>query len=442
MTILAVPITSLSISESRQRRELDPMRLTELADSIQSYGLLHPIVVHVEWEGYHLVAGERRIRAIQQLWALGQIVVCGGKIFKEGELPCIPLGDLSDLELEEAELEENIRRVDLSWQEKALATRQLMELRNKQAKVSLEGQDDFQHRRVAEELAELQGGTPRYEAVRDEILITNVLNDPDVAKAASLKDAVKIAKRKETFRKHTEQAREIGKTFTADIHQLHQGNCLELMPDLPLFDVLLTDPPYGMGADEFGDSGGAGGATGNHIYRDNPESWWELMRTFCPLSFARAKEAAHIYLFCDIDNFYQLRLWMSEAGWRVFRTPLIWYKPSGSRAPWPEHGPQRKYELILFGVKGDRPVNFLTGDVLSFGSDFQLDHHAQKPVGLFSELLRRSAHPGDVVLDPFCGTGPIFPAAHQYKCRAIGIELEPAYFATAAERLEKLKEEL
>ena len=128
-----------------------------------------------------------------------------------------------------------------------------------------------------------------------------------------------------------------------------------------------------------------------------------------------------------------------EGGWSVFRTPLIWYKRNGMRAPWPEYGPQRKYETILYATKGKRPVLKKAGDVLDYPPDINLGHAAQKPVALFEDLLRRSCHPGDTVLDPFAGTGTIFPAAHVLKCRATGVELDQASYGIAVKRLEQLK---
>jgi len=121
---------------------------------------------------------------------------------------------------------------------------------------------------------------------------------------------------------------------------------------------------------------------------------------------------------------------------------LIWHKPSGMRAPWPEHGPQRKYETICYAVKGKRPVLKMAADLISFGADSNLGHAAQKPVALFEELLRRSCRPGDTVFDPFCGSGTIFAAAHELKCQATGIELDQASFGIAVKRVEMLKAQL
>ena len=109
------------------------------------------------------------------------------------------------------------------------------------------------------------------------------------------------------------------------------------------------------------------------------------------------------------------------------------------RAPWPEHGPQRKYETILYAVKGKRPTLKLAPDVLDFPPDSNLGHAAQKPVALFEELLRRSVQPGNSVLDPFMGSGTIFAAAHVLKCRATGLELDQASYGIAVKRIEGLK---
>ncbi|MCG3775832.1 MAG: DNA adenine methyltransferase YhdJ [Nitrospira sp.] len=203
------------------------------------------------------------------------------------------------------------------------------------------------------------------------------------------------------------------------------------------FDVILTDPPYGMGADEFGDSGGL--AAGAHGYKDDAENFLRIMEELPYLTFRVAKPLAHLYVFCDIGWHQLMREKFAEAGWWVFRTPMIWYKKSGMRAPWPESGPQRKYETLLYAVKGKRSVKHMLGDVLDYSPDTNLGHAAQKPVALFSDLLRRSVNPGDSVLDPFAGSGTIFPAAHEHKCRATGIEMDTASYGIGLKRLEQLK---
>ena len=431
-----VLITDLLISPTRQRREFEPNSIMELTESIMSKGLLHPIVVR-EGLGSELllVAGERRIKAMINLWQLGGTLRCDGETFLEGELPYVTLGELDTITAKEAELEENVRRIDLTWQERVQARADLKELRTSQAMAV--GKPAPTTADLSLELfGEIHGNSQ--ERLRKELIVSQHLNNPDVAAAKTVDEAVKILKRAETSKKNIELAERVGRTFTSAVHRVGLGDSLVLMKELPseTFDVILTDPPYGMGADEFGDSGGR--TPGAHGYVDSYQNWLDLIPTMAAQAFRVAKPQAHIYVFCDIDRFPELKAFMQNMGWRVHRTPIIWHKPNGMRMPWPEHGPQRKYELILYAVKGNRMVTKIAPDVITISADENLGHAAQKPVGLFSDLLRRSVIPGNTILDPFCGTGPIFPAAHELKCMATGFELDSASYGIAVKRINEL----
>jgi site-specific DNA-methyltransferase (adenine-specific) len=63
-------------------------------------------------------------------------------------------------------------------------------------------------------------------------------------------------------------------------------------------------------------------------------------------------------------------------------------------------------------------------------------HPTQKPLRVLTPLIQSSSLPGDLVLDPFCGSGSTLLAARQQRCRFIGIELDPRYYAIANERLQ------
>jgi DNA modification methylase len=430
-----INITSIKIPSNRQRAVFDEGELRELVESIEKHGLLHPIVLRSVDQDFFLVAGERRLRAIQDIHDLGGKFNCGSYPIAPGMVPYTHLGDLTPLEAMEAEFEENVRRTDLSWQERAKATADLMALRNAQAD-SAGGPLPT----VADIAKEVRGSAigSFQEDTRQEIILSRHLDDPDVAGAKSSREAFKVLKRKEQSRKDAALGESIGRTFSAAAHSLENSDSQHYMEGhlAESFDVILTDPPYGMGADEFGDSGGM--AAGSHGYADSKEVLTTILGWFPRQSFRVAKAEAHLYLFCDIDWFSAWKLCLTSVGWNVFRTPLIWHKPDGFRAPWPEHGPQRAYELILYARKGDRKVKRLAKDILTFSAEDNLGHAAQKPVALYQELLSRSCSPGDAVLDPFCGTGPIFPAAHALKCKASGIERDIASYGIAAGRLKLL----
>jgi DNA modification methylase len=365
---------------------------------------------------------------------MGGKVRCAGETFEEGFLPCVDLAELDPIDAMEIELEENIRRRDISWQEKAKATSQLFELRKLQADKAGTPEPT-----ISDLTRELQGNLSNRDTIRTEILVSKHLSDPEVAKAKSSQEAFKVLKRREELKRSAELGVSVGRNFSSASHTLIQGNCQEILRTLPdsTFDCLLTDPPYGMNAQDFGNADGK--AHGAHFYDDSYDNWLDLMVPLANQSFRVCKPQAHAYVFCDIDNFPVLLELFAEAGWRCFRTPLIWINPNSQRAPWPHNGPQRKYQVALYAIKGDRPTLRMSPDVVTFASDDNLNHPAQKPVALYSDFLQRSCRPGDSVLDPFCGSGTIFPSAHGLKIRATGIELDPSAYGIAVKRLSDLK---
>ena len=436
MNLHTYPATDILISSDRQRKVFTPESIQELAASIAEVGLIHPIVVRKAADGtIQLVAGERRHKALDICWNFAQEVRCGTKVFPEGQVPCVWMGEIDPVLAFEIELEENIRRVDLDWKEKAAATRQLYELRRLQA--DRKGTPTPTPATIAVEVSGSSDGQYQ-ENIRQDLILSQHLENPVVAAAKSRKEAFKALKRDEENKRHAELGRSVGATFTASMHTLLQGDCLTLMKELPndSFDVICTDPPYGIDAQDFGDSDGKAQP---HFYDDSYGTWRLLISGFASESFRLGKPEAHLYCFCDIDRFGELKETLAGAGWSVFRTPLIAVNPTAMRTPWVDGGPQRKYQLCLYARKGNKPVTRIYGDVLTYPSDTNLGHQAQKPVALYGDLLRRSIRPGDSVLDPFCGTGTIFPACHDLKCKATGIELDPAAAGIAAKRLAGLK---
>lgn len=460
--MIAYPIEAIHIAPDRQRQEFEAQAMEELRASIDGKQLQHAPVVRMEQGRPVLVAGERRLRAISDIFALGGFFYFDGVKYTDS-VPTVTLGELDPLQAEEAELDENLRRKDLTWQELAAAHKRLHELRVKQAAQKNElGQlaegvsgSEFVPvtHTVADTTRELnphlkdvptgQLGSAA-DRVRKELLVAKHLDKPEIAKAKNVDEAFKILKRSEEAERNRELALEVGKSFSADSHLALNMNCLAWMRQhlelqRPGFDVILTDPPYGMNAQAFGDGGGKLSGI-EHRYNDTPEEWRALMQDWCGLAYKIAKPQAHAYVFCDLDRFHELRQMMLDAGWKVHRTPLIDYKTDSGRVPWPECGPRRQWEMILYAVKGDKPVTNIYPDVIPCQADANMTHGAQKPVALYANLLKRSVKPGDSVLDTFAGSGTIFPACHQFQCIATGIEQNPEYFGMCLRRLKDLRE--
>lgn len=437
MTPHFILIQDIIISPDRQRRTFDPAKHNELVESIQygKAGLQNPPVLRQNEGRWILVSGERRLRAITDIYELGGTFTHAGQPVPEGSVPFTPLGELSPIDAMEAELDENIRRADLSWQEHAEATSRLAQLRSAQTGIPVRELVTA----VAEELegSGIHGGSRR-DTVRREIIVAQHLDKEEVRNAKTVDEAYKALKKTEKRDRHQALAAEVGKTFSAIHHKILNEDSLSWMTaHAPsTFDIILTDPPYGMGADDFGDSGGK--TAGEHFYKDDAETALRCYEVLAKEGYRICKEDAHLYSFCDIEAFPTIKNLFVDAGWRVFRTPIIWYKPAAYRAPWPDMGPQRKYECILYAVKGNRKVNMLAPDVITCSPDENLGHNAQKPVDLYIDLLKRSVRPGDHVLDPFCGTGPIIPACQVLQCYATAIEQDITAFGIAVSRIKQL----
>jgi DNA modification methylase len=436
MTRKLASTASIKIAPDRQRKHFDPAKLHEFGDAVEAQGLLNAIVLRIVGDDYYLVAGERRLRTTKDLHALGRTYSYDGEVVPLGFIPYTLLSDLDPLAAEEAELSENINREDLTWQERAAAHARLSALRAKQATVAGQAPPT-----VAALAVEVRGSSEgvNQETTRRELIVAKHLDNPAVRAAKSVDEAFKVLKKEEAQAKNQALGVSVGRNFTANVHQLINANSLEWMQLAPdaQFDCILTDPPYGMNADEFGDSGGL--AAGGHGYEDSAANFLKILEVLAPESYRLAKGQAHLYCFCDIDWFHTMKTAFSAAGWNVFRTPWFWYKKAGMRAPWPEWGPQRKYETILYAVKGKRPVLKMLGDVLEYPADANLGHAAQKPVALYADLLSRTCLPGQRVLDAFCGSGPIFAAAQELKVIATGVEMDTASYGIAVQRIQHLK---
>lgn len=420
-----IPYGSIVVPENRQRQEIGAAQLAELVESIRIHGLFHSIVVRELPDGsYQLVIGERRYQAIGVLIAAGIPFVHDDMQMEGDDCPVTLMSELDPIRLAEAEFEENIKRVDLTWQERSASLARLHEMRL--------GQNPKQGvAATAREVAAATGvTTDSAEAeVHRSRLVADFLADPQVKKARSLKEAHNIVTRK-LENDFKDDLRKMQKAVTE--HTFYAGDCLPMLQGFSdeTFDCILTDPPYGMGADAFGTAGAA------HTYTDGFDEAMLVCSSILLAGFSICKPQAHLYMFCDIDRFHDLRQMAADAGWYAWRTPLTWFKGGATgHDPLPQRGFRRTTEWLLYCIKGDKPHQKFMGDMLSVPTVANPLHPAAKPVELFRQLIDRSCLPGAQVLDPCCGTGTIFPAASACKVRATGIELSPEFAKIALNRM-------
>lgn len=434
--MLFIDLSSITISPKRQRKNMEPSALVELENSILNNGLIHPPTVRKDGDIYHLVAGERRTRAVQKIAASGKSFTCDKLTIPPGKLPVLFVHEtISKAALKQIEFDENKIREPLPWQDEAEALAEIHRLREEEA------QAPVTFTSTAKELIET-GVVPKdqsvagtAQAVRRAVTITEHLDNPSIAKARNATEAYNLIlkQQEEEVLSAIAARRQANLTKAEIIVDIRLGSCTDLMPklDANLADLILSDPPFGIDANK---GGFRARTVHHHNYEDTPEIAHEIYQSILLEGFRIAKPMANIFLFCDIDMFMKLREMAGRVGWAPFRTPLIWQKShSEGMAPWQGKGPRRTYEMIFYATKGQKGLITSPVDIFDFKRVEKAKrlHGAQKPLDLLTRLIECSTLPGDLVFDPCAGSGSSLRAARDAKRRAIGIEVDPISYNTA-----------
>ena len=432
-------LPAIQISD-RQRKEFDEASIEELANDIEANGLIHPLVVNIVDAVPHLVAGERRWRAIKRLYQQSRRFTFAGMQVLSPYVPVVPHNDLTPIQEFEIELSENIKRIDLTWNERTAAIARLHELRT-------EEDGNHTYADTAEEFKEVeQNDTPvttrNVLEVKEAEFLAGFADVPEVQKAKTKKEALKIAKKimDVDLNAALDRAEVFGEDYEKPVeteeeqldlphivpaprrrksrHKLYHADfrkALEVIRPGSI-GVTVTDPPYGVGVADFG---GAQQHTHNYSEDDTENLHRDMVEIISQLS----EENAHAYVFCDFLFFDELREMFLEHEWRVRDKPLIWTK--GGRGHLSDGGTlgfRSTYECIVFAQRGIRLCSSLKNDVLMIPPESNTIHAAQKPYILYQILLEQSGQIGDNVLDLFCGSGTIFTAAQKTEMTAYGFE--------------------
>lgn len=205
------------------------------------------------------------------------------------------------------------------------------------------------------------------------------------------------------------------------------GDCREILPLIFDVDLVASDPPYGV--DYTG-----GSLVRERLVGDKAPLLYAEVLTLCRRA---AKPRSAFYFFYADSETLAVRHAVEDAGLKV-RNNLIWVKNHAQfGAMFAQY--KQKFEPILYcHVKGEAPKwrgpnNEVTVWEVDRASANAL-HPTQKPIDLMLRIIRNSSDPGDLVLDPFCGSGTTLRAAKDLGRRAIGIEIEEQYCEVAAGR--------
>lgn len=195
--------------------------------------------------------------------------------------------------------------------------------------------------------------------------------------------------------------------FEDSYSAVYLGDCREVLPGLNA-DVVITDPPYGV------DLKYEGAKDDREAYDAVVRPVLELCRDIAPL----------VVVTPGIGNAWSL----PAPDWVV-----SWYKPGSTRRN--KWGGFNEWEpVFIYGSPQQRVMH----DVVRLPSVSNLRrdpeanvHPCPKPLGLLSWLVEQFTQPGDVVLDPFMGSGTTLKAAKAAGRQGVGIEWEEAYCESA-----------
>ena len=407
-----VRVSDVKVKEERFRGDYGD--ISGLAVSIQKYGLFHPIIVDEE---LNLIAGERRLKAHM---ALG---------LEEIEVRKVAEADL--LVKREIEIEENLRRKDFTWQEEVKAKAEVDKIKRELYGAAIKGHGGgWGLKDTAESLGESVGLTSR-----DIRIAEAMAEDPIVAAAKTKEEAWRLMQRRRERDISASLAEKV--VVRSDRSCLVKGDSATSMSVLPSesVDVVVTDPPYGISLLMKAKDGNVS------PYQDDVSHILDTIDKVVGECYRVLKEGSHMYLFYDPRNYGAVREVCERKGFSVTETPLVWHKTGGGG---PGGGPlqwARNYESILFCYKGKgRTLNKLgESDVLVVPRipPQKKIHPTEKPRQLLRQLIEQSTEPGDLVVDPFAGSGSTLLAAFECKRQAWGCELDEEYWVKAVGRIEE-----
>jgi ParB family transcriptional regulator, chromosome partitioning protein len=392
--------------DERQRSDLEDVDV--LADSIRRLGLIHPLVVTRELV---LVSGERRLTAVKSLgWSH----------------VTIQFQDECDAYLLHAiELEENVKRRELPWQDECKAVQEYHQLRAaEEAKWTLE------------DTAEALGLTQPEASAR--ITVAKELADPKsmIHAAPRYTTAVNMTRRT-AERKAAAELDKVLDLVEPDRPKdmILNTSFLKWAPEYrgPLFNFIHCDFPYGINAHKFGSAFVGGHVHGD--YEDTKENYIELIKCLLGNLDKIMSDSGHLLFWFSMTHYHEtFELLSSE--FFVDAYPLVWHKSDNAgNAPRPQHMARRVYETAFFCSRGDHPIVKIASNLFS-ASTVSDRHMSEKPVTMLTHFFKMLVDGHTAMLDPTAGSGSALRAAKRLGAtRIMGLEINEQFARDANKAL-------
>src|SRR3972149_3096572 len=419
-----IAVTDIKVSD-RTRTEMGSVG--ELCTSIQKFGLLNPIIID---QYMNLHCGERRLRAFREL--------------KLEFIPCRFIENLSEVEKLEVELDENIRRKELTWTEelflKEKITRKWQELEPKTTLETIAGRLNMSDDGLKTDLClaknckdnpELQTEKEKTAALRKAREIQNIaIRNLVVQASGAVKSVPTTLPNSEQTNLEPSQTPVYTNQYTKDNITIYNDDCLNILKAIQTESVycIISDPPYGVDFD-----GNSDFQNWLSTFRDDHEFvFTTLLPPILTELYRVLKPDGHFYFFYAMIHHQRFLELVKSVGFKPQYVPLIWWK--GAQSGLKERY-RMDYEPVLFGGKcGGRRLTQPASTVQSYQNPTNKLHPAEKPVSLLEYYITQSTIEGEVVLDCFAGSGSTILAAFNQNRVGIGIEKEKQWFDVAVTR--------
>ena len=225
---------------------------------------------------------------------------------------------------------------------------------------------------------------------------------------------------------------------------LRQGDCLELLKDIPdkSIDLIVTDPPYKVTSR--GSAGNSGGMLQKKINRTGRVFEFNDIscKKYAPEFYRVLKDGTHCYIMTNHTNLIEMLNTFTNTGFKFVKC-IIWNK--GNKIMGQFYMNQFEYIMFFRKGKAKKINNCGTSDILNIlnkktkfnGKNL---HDTEKPVELMEVLVGNSSNENDLVLDPFMGIGSTGVACKKLNRNFIGIELSEEYYNIAVRRINEAKQ--
>jgi DNA modification methylase/ParB-like chromosome segregation protein Spo0J len=406
---------ALSTIDESARVRSDYGDISSLAYSIKEFGLIQPLVITWDENRWKLLAGGRRYKALQKLGR--ESLIHGKEVLVREELYD---SDNIDIQIirQSIELEENIKRKDMSWPEQIEAKRRLEELLSQRYGERGMG-GATRSERAGAPINETGVSIRKLAAVLGESPAT-VSQDLNLAKALAVLPSLASSETKTAAMRRLDIMIAVSKMKSAakasgndpGAYTLYEGhwqtNILKVADKS--VDLIFSDLPFGVGLSNMSRHD-----TGTISYADDRSDIISQLQMLSLEAFRILKDDKYAVFFFGFNYYPELVQTMEAAGFSVNRVPFIWYKHTRTTEnPNTRYG--NSYDPALVCCKGS-PVLIRPGgaNILDLSIETQKIQMAQQPVGVPTRFIEDMTAEGAVVLDFTAGTGTTGEAALKLK---------------------------